>query len=244
MKSPHLQLLFAHIDEPVPSAFLNYRKPTLRENSSLNTRQIQKWKARRLAHFLLHRLCEQYHIDNQWLQQIPKTANGRPYLSHPNIDFNISHSGEWIAIIFAMHNPKIAVGIDIEHPQKTRPYHRLLTHYASENEINEINQHHVLPQLTNLTQRFYLSWCLREAVLKAQGIGIIKLSEVEHQLTQQQINTSHCPRGKLFFYHQLPFFLACFIEQHPSLLAPSIFQWKNEKFVPINHLNPLIYQVN
>lgn len=244
MNTSYLQLVFAHIDEAIPTTFLNYAKPQ-GEVATLSLRQIQKWKSRRIAYFLLHQLCERNNIDPTWLYEMHKTTSGRPYILHPEIDFNISHSGEWVAVIFSRSTPKIALGIDIEHPQKVRNYRKLLRYYAHTEEIVEIEQAQYLPQLKTLENRFYLSWCLREAVLKAQGVGIIKLSEVAHSLSRGEIKTQYSPQGKLFFWHSLPFYLACFVEQPAkNLWMPTAFQWQSNQLQPITLGEPIIYQVN
>lgn len=245
MKPNRLQLVFAHIDEPIPSTFLGYTAPTPQQSNNLSLRQRRKWKSRRLAHYLLHRLCIENQLDPRLLEDIHKTDSGRPYLCHDHIDFNISHSGEWVAVIFAYSSPKRAVGIDIEHPEKKRPYEKLLDYYAKASEIREIQHFHHLPQLDTLAARFYLSWCLREAVLKSQGVGIVKLSEVQHSLSTQRIASAYCPQGTLFFYHTLPFYLACFIEQEKNQCHnPEIFQWTSDNFQPRKNLQHITYQVN
>ncbi len=245
MQTDRLQIIFAHNDEAIPNEFLNYAKPTEKSFETLSARQIKKWKSRRMAYFLLHQLFEKYHLDKSLLTNIAKTESGRPYIEHSEIDFNISHSGDWVAIIFSYQSPKKVVGIDIEHPQKIRCFNDLLHYYASEQEIAEINNHHLLSELSSLESRFYLSWCLREAVLKSQGAGIIKLSEVNHSLRKQQITTAYSPTGKLYFYHQLPFYLAYFFEHTQTMLSlPKLSQWKNGKYISFHYLNPIIYQVN
>lgn len=239
MKTECLQIVFAHIDEPVPPEFWDYAKPNHAEN--LPKRLQQKWHSRRLARFLLHKLFEQQGLDTTLLADIHKTESGRPFVSHPNVDFNISHSGEWVAVIFSVSEQKKVVGIDIEHPQKTRRYQSLLDYYADTQEIAELNDTHYLPQLPNLAQRFYLSWCLREAILKSQGVGIVKLSEVKHRLSRLQIYSAHCPKGILAFYHQLPFYLAYFTEQQTMA---DLYCWQQNQLYSITTYQPIIYQVN
>lgn len=239
MKTDRLQIILAHNSEPVPPEFLDYAKPQNSDN--LSTRLQQKWHSRRLAYFLLHLLFEQNGLDLTLLQNIQKTKSGRPFVSHPNVDFNISHSGNWVAVIFSYSKQKKAVGIDIEHPQKERRYLDLLNHFADPNEIAEINDFTIQPHLGTLKQRFYLSWCLREAILKSQGVGIVKLSEVTQRLSTQQIHTTHSPQGELAFYHQLPCYLAYFAEQGSSA---ELLQWQGGKLSPMPMLNPMIYQVN
>lgn len=238
-KTDRLHIIFARNSEPIPAEFLT-------EIGEITSEKLkQKQANRQTAKFLLHHLFEIYRLDKNMLNNIRRTESGRPYISHSEIDFNISHSGEWVAIIFSQSKNKKAVGIDIEQPQKIRRYDDLLNYYANTQEITEIRESECLPQLQGIEPRFYLSWCLREAVLKAQGVGIIKLSEVTHSLCEQCITSVHCPQGKLFFYPDLPFYLACFVEQNGSvLLSPEISEWKGGKLHTITSLNPIIYQVN
>ena len=245
MNDTRLDILFAHHDETLPAAFLDYATPSNKPLSALSERQLKKWKSRRMAHFLLHQLFETHHLDTSLLAHIQKTESGRPYLYHPQLDFNISHSGDWVAVILCYSSSKLAVGIDIEHPQKVRRYHDLLHYYAKPAEISALTEAKLPSALPEFEQRFYLSWCLREAVLKSQGVGIVKLSEVEHHPAEKTITTAYAPHGKLYFYHQLPFYLAYFFEQPQSvLLSPTLSQWREGQAHPLNALQPLIYSVN
>ena len=98
--------------------------------------------------------------------------------------------------------------------------------------------------LPDLASRFYLSWCLREAILKTQGVGIMALNEVRHLPESQQLFSSHCPKGCLHFYHQLPFFLAYFWQTFPlAKTKPNLWQWTGD-WQKIDQIQPLVYQVN
>lgn len=238
LNTNRLQVIIAHNDEAVPAAFQDYAKP---QGSNLSERQIRKWKSRRLAYFLLHQLFEQHRLDQNLLANIQKMPNGRPYISHPHIDFNLSHSGDWVAIIFSYSQTPKVVGIDIEQPYKPRRFQALLNHYASVEEIIALQDPQILPQLGTQEQRFYLSWCLREAVLKSQGVGIVKLAEVRHSPSSLTISSAHCPKGILAFYHQLPCYLAYFAEQQ---MPAELFEWKQGKLLSLQHLSPIHYQVN
>ncbi len=74
---------------------------------------------------------------------------------------------------------KSAVGIDIEFP-KIRNFTALMEHIAPKEEIDWFHY-----QQDSLNA-FYRCWCLREAVLKSQGFGIVKLSNVRHFPEQQK----------------------------------------------------------
>ncbi|MBV6540969.1 4'-phosphopantetheinyl transferase superfamily protein [Ursidibacter maritimus] len=244
-KTDSFSILFAHNQEFIPNQFVNNEKWQENNLSHFSERLLNKWKSRKMADFLLYKAFQKHNLDLTLLNNIQKTDSGRPYIPNSEVDFNISHSGEWVAIMLSDHTIKRVVGIDIEHPQKTRRYNELLQYYASEQEITEIQNTQILPQIQPLISRFYLSWCLREAVLKSQGVGIIKLSEVQHSLSKQRITSAYCPKGQLCFYDQLPFYLAYFFEQPEFMLSlPPIYQWENGQLHLIENLNPIIYQVN
>lgn len=227
-----IDVIFAHNDESIPESFL--------PPENLSRRQLQRWKSRRMANFLLKKLFSKHQLDLNLLEQIQRTASGRPFVQNSEIDFNISHSGDWIAVIFSQDFAKKAVGIDIEHPQKERQFKALIRHYANQEEINELLEENQT-DLETLADRFYLSWCLREAVLKSQGVGIVKLSEVRHLPKTHKILTAYAPQGELHFYHQLPFYLAYFFEGETQ---PQIYQWQAGNLQKITQIRPLVYKVN
>lgn len=236
---PHIEIAFIHRQEALPSDF---DFPPMPEH--LNEKQIRKWQSRRAAHFLLTELFKKYSLDLQLLENIQHTKSGRPFVNCEQIDFNISHSGDWIAVIFSHFFAKLAVGIDIEHPQKERRYADLIRHYANvEEQAVLLNEDYLLPD--NLSQRFYLSWCLREAVLKSQGVGIVKLSEVKHLPLEKQIFSAHCPKGKLHFVSELPFYLSYFYQLPENMLLsePLLYHWQNGQFQPVA-CQSIVYDVN
>lgn len=237
----NISVIFAHHDEPIPMPFL--------PPDNLTERQLKRWKSRRMADFLLKTLLTKHGFDPNLTTQIQRAPNGRPYFNCADIDFNITHSGGWVAIIFskvAGNQPKCIVGIDLEHPQKIRRFEPLIRYYADELEIEQLigkAQNETLQILPKLEQRFYLSWCLREAVLKSQGVGIIKLSEVSHHPNEKTIQTAHCPKGRLEFFYQFPFFLAYFFEECGEYQLERL-EWKAGNLQKIPNFEPLVYQVN
>lgn len=238
-----LEVVLAHVDEPIPSDFIfPSHLQTPPENRSL--RLLAKWRCRRMAYFLLAQCLAKYGLPMNLLAEMQKTPSGRPFFTDPHIDFNISHSGEWVAVIFRHSFAKRVVGIDLEHPQKVRRFRDLMLHYANSEEITELLETNRTP-FANLADRFYLSWCLREAVLKSQGVGIVKLSEVRHLPSVREIYSAHCPTGNLHFYHQLPCYLCYFYETASEPTPqPSLFQWQAGNWQKIEQIQPLVYQVN
>ena len=204
-----------------------------------NPRVKQRWQCRRLAHFLLWQLLKTAEKPTALLAQISRTETDRPQFPLSDFDFNISHSGDWVAVILHISplGEKSAVGIDIESPSKERPYLALLEHFASAEEITWFQQQ------TNPKSAFYRIWCLREAVLKSQGVGIAKLSEVTHQPETLHIFSAHCPRGQLCFTDELPFYLAYFVNQAP-IKSPCFWAWDGEHLQPQRLVHKIHYDVN
>ena len=79
-------------------------------------------------------------------------------------------------------------------------------------------------------------------MLKSQGVGIVKLSSVTHLPEQLQIFSDYCPKGKLIFTDELPFYFAAFINQ--SKIQPHFYQWNGKELEEKNIKKSLIYQVN
>lgn len=220
----------------IPTAFVPENLLTLSHDTP---RVKQRWQCRRLAHFLLWQLLKMAEKPTALLGQISRTESGRPQFPSSELDFNISHSSDWVAVILhsGQNGEKSAVGIDIESPSKVRPYLALLEHFASTEEI------HWFQQQTNPTSAFYRIWCLREAVLKSQGVGIAKLSEVTHQPETLQIFSAHCPRGQLFFTDELPFYLAFFVNQESSTL-PHFLAWDGTHLQAQRFGHKIHYSIN
>ena len=220
----------------IPTAFVPENLLTLSHDTP---RVKQRWQCRRLAHFLLWQLLKTAEKPTALLGQISRTETDRPQFPFSDFDFNISHSGDWVAVILHISQPgeKSAVGIDIESPSKERPYLALLEHFASTEEIDWFQQQ------TESQSAFYRIWCLREAVLKSQGVGIAKLSEVTHHPETLHIFSAHCPRGQLCFTDELPFYLAYFVNQH-SLTDLQYFVWQDHHLTPQPPLHCLCYTVN
>lgn len=210
--------------------------PKLHNISSDNPRVMQRHQCRRLAHFLLWHLLKMAGKSPALLSAIQRTPSGRPYFSNEPLDFNISHSGDWVAVMLKTGNrQQSVVGIDIE-LSKTRRFSALLAHFAPKAEVDWLTRQ------PNAETAFYRCWCLREAILKSQGVGIVKLSEVTHLPEEQQINSDYCPKGTLWFTDELPFYLA-FFENQPEN-SPHFFQWTGEQLQNIQLNAPIIYQVN
>lgn len=210
---------------------------SIAQSARSNVRVRQRHRCRRLAHFLLWQLCRQAKIDSGLLPQIYYTAGGRPEFPSENIDFNISHSGDWVAVVLSVSPTKSDVGIDIEIPKTERNFTALLAHFAPQTE------QHWLKKQKNIVAGFYRCWCLREAVLKSQGIGIVKLSEVQHLPEKLQIRSAYCSAGQLLFSEELPFYFALFAAGN-ELNEAQYFSWSPRGLCPHSLKSAVKYSVN
>ncbi|WP_243525754.1 4'-phosphopantetheinyl transferase superfamily protein [Bacillus pseudomycoides] len=95
---------------------------------------------------------------------ILKNSSGKPYIKErPNIQFNISHSGQWVTCAVSNQN----VGIDIEEI-KPVDYRALLNYFLSSYEKNLFN--YVLEE--NQLKYFFCIWTAKESYVKAIGLGL------------------------------------------------------------------------
>lgn len=97
------------------------------------------------------------------LSHIEKTHYHKPYIKGSDITFNISHSGKYVVCAFSLSN---TIGIDIEQISlqvNLDDFKEVLL----ENELNKIQSS------KKPFQEFYTVWTIKEALLKAEGKGLI-----------------------------------------------------------------------
>lgn len=207
-----------HLQPPCHYSEIKFQQPALSE---------QKQRQRQVAYFLLWQLLKQIGDERVFIQGITRGENGRPCLLNQTFDFNLSHSGDWVAVILTKRRQhQSVVAIDLEHPKKQRNLARLLAYYATEEELKWWQEcQHPEPA-------FYLSWCAREAILKAKGRGIGAISKVMFEPTQQRFSTSDAPAGTLLFTSTLPFYLACYVEDYREEHC-YCYQWDNHKLAQV-----------
>jgi len=99
--------------------------------------------------------------------------HGRPEVDHPSCDvhFNLSHSAGLVLCTIARGR---AVGVDVENLARPRPNWGLVERYCSPSEADDIQSHG-----DRWPERFLTYWTLKEAYLKARGLGIsVALSDI------------------------------------------------------------------
>ncbi|MFK0572859.1 4'-phosphopantetheinyl transferase family protein [Endozoicomonas sp.] len=128
---------------------------------------LPKSKARFLAgrSFIKHTLAQYLEIPAGDVR-IETATYGKPYQQHqPNLFFNLSHTGNWFALAISRHGE---IGIDIE----THKPRKNLSSMAQ--QVFTKAEQRWFKALTGKEQEamFYSLWSLKEAILKAEGIGL------------------------------------------------------------------------
>ncbi|WP_230412094.1 4'-phosphopantetheinyl transferase family protein [Undibacterium hunanense] len=90
---------------------------------------------------------------------------GKPYLADVNLHFNLSHSGDWIALAFCVRHP---LGIDVEQPRNIC-YDSLWKQIAHPQD--QISLQEYTEEKTE-EQGFLATWSMKEAVAKCTGLGL------------------------------------------------------------------------
>ncbi|MDR1057525.1 MAG: 4'-phosphopantetheinyl transferase superfamily protein [Coxiellaceae bacterium] len=92
---------------------------------------------------------------------------GKLYLESSPLQFNLSHSHEIALFIFALNTP---VGIDVEFMRVDYNFTDIAQRFFSKVESEKL---FALPKDKQL-QAFFNCWVRKEAVIKAQGVGMFK----------------------------------------------------------------------
>ena len=156
----------------VPDARLDAYRALLSENERARLESYKNPKVQRsqLITRAAVRVCLSQYAESTppeaW--QFERSEAGKPRLvqSPLPLSFNLSHSGDWLAIAVTVTTP---LGVDVQH-KTTRPAHlELARRYFHPNEVKELEA--CADEAARL-ERFFYFWTLKEAYLKARGTGI------------------------------------------------------------------------
>ncbi len=128
-----------------------------RQESTLRLQNKQKQKAKiaadRLCRLAISEFCG---IEKNQIE-IALTERGKPFAVNCNVNFSISHSGDYVVCAVSDNE----IGIDIE---KTRPVNaRTAERFACPDELDYINSEE---------NGFFKIWTLKEAYFKCIGTGL------------------------------------------------------------------------
>ncbi len=93
------------------------------------------------------------------------TENGKPHLVGPDIDFNVSHSGEWVVLAIGRNRN---IGVDVERIKEGMDVLAIASRYFTPEEAKQIqdaeDRHSV----------FFTLWARKEAYVKACGSALFR----------------------------------------------------------------------
>jgi phosphopantetheinyl transferase len=140
------------------------------EMSRLNTHRLPKGRFTFLfTRLMLRRILSSQSntiYPQQW--QFGRNALGKPVICNPDnrLHFNLSHAGGLLAVVVAEHD----VGVDAEGVSRDVAPAELSARYFLAEEHAELLS---LPEELR-RERFLMRWTLKEACVKASGLGIAK----------------------------------------------------------------------
>jgi len=114
-----------------------------------------------------------------------RSKNGRPFLKGIPFDFNISHSGDLVVVVFS--NDK--VGVDVEQIQ-----------FLDINDFDLVFNGTERKSINNNLSKLFKLWTIKEAVMKADGRGFgLHPSKIEVQGAKVSVKNS----GDVWYYHHI-----------------------------------------
>lgn len=158
------------VTEQTDPALYNYWMelvPTVISDKIIKYRRWQDAQACLFGKILLLQ-CFQRFYPSCTLNDLKYSAYQRPYINQP-IDFNISHSGEYIVCVVS---DECRVGIDVEE-MKVIDYDVYSTQFTDE-------EWGLISSSGDSKRAFYRIWTQKEALIKANGKGLsIPLKSVQ-----------------------------------------------------------------
>lgn len=127
--------------------------------------------------------------------EISKNRFGKPYLANSSLFFNLSHTNNAYLLGFSTNGK---IGVDIEELSGEEDLNELMDYAFSKEEVDICKD-------GNSHDRFLETWTLKEALLKAAGVGLVdELKSVNvagknnnHlDLLKFRRNTFGCPAGE------------------------------------------------
>lgn len=118
-------------------------------------------------------------------------AHGRPEIASPDTPyhFNLAHSHGAVACIVARDRE---IGVDVEFLKRPQASHDVAARVCSPEELEDVNA----AADAERQERFLVYWTLKEAYLKARGLGIsVPLADVAFSVASGQ--PVFMPRGTL-----------------------------------------------
>ncbi|RKS85821.1 4'-phosphopantetheinyl transferase [Orbus hercynius] len=160
----------------------------IQQSAGLDDKRKKQFVACR---YLLAELLNE-HFDVDQLPNIKIGDNSRPQFEKVNLpDFNISHSGNFIAVAISSTGK---IGLDIELARARQNAKKIAMQFFSQQE-NEW-----LTQQSDPLNAFWQLWTLRESALKLYAKGVWQMKELAIAMPTQQITAKFAT--DFYPYHQ------------------------------------------
>jgi len=149
----------AQLPEDIYKNYLIFLPESLRDQH-FRYKRWQDRTANLLSKILLIKGLQKFGLDYNSLELLNYNQYGRPHLSG-NIDFNISHSGDFIVCALGEN---IRLGIDIEEikPVDFTDFEYMMT----------AGQWEMIKNSPNPLKEFFNFWAIKESIIKADGRGL------------------------------------------------------------------------
>lgn len=124
-------------------------------------RKIEDKIRKIIGRLLLQKAIVKSGLHSSFYEKIKKTDNNKPYLDNW-YNYNVSYSEQFVVFCFS---PTIQIGIDIEYKKPIK--------FKSIANSFHTNERKKITQSAHPLIDFYDIWVRKEAVLKAEGIGLL-----------------------------------------------------------------------
>jgi 4'-phosphopantetheinyl transferase len=133
-----------------------------------------------VAHGCLRDILARYLSGTPGQLNFSTNRYGKPALEEHDLEFNLSHSGDFALIAVTQG---LKVGVDVERIRADMELERIASRYFSQGEFSEL----MTVQSDQRIVAFFNLWTRKEAYIKAQGLGLsLPLESFDVSLTPDE----------------------------------------------------------
>ncbi len=147
----------------------------------------------RAGRILLFSALNAFYGSYEALPHIRLGEHGKPFFDDSPNFFNLSHSGDFLALAVADVNQ----GLDLEVASPRKRLDDLIKRYLSCGERDYLEAMSLQERHLN----FGFCWTLREALIKESGLGIAGLSKVKVDFKDRAVTCQDNGRGRVYSYY-------------------------------------------
>lgn len=130
------------------------------EKEGIDLLPIKGWHPKRQREWLTGRYLAHTYLPER-ITSMLIGPSGKPYFENAASHFSLSHSKELLGIVISSN--EIGLDIQIESPGVARTAHKFVTKQNIER----------LPNWMTIDHKNHILWCVKEAVFKAYGLGVV-----------------------------------------------------------------------